>query len=64
MTDLARLLTAFTVTQAANLLKERECYRRGLRDEFDRWEAGEPWVCDVMAVYVGPPSTRVEVGRT
>lgn len=57
-------LTVFTNAELARLLKEQECYRRGLRDEFDRWDTGEAWACDLVAVTrAGPPNLRYDEDR-
>jgi hypothetical protein len=53
-------LAPFTDRERELLERWRDEYARGLRCEFDQWDAGEPWVCLVGAAYVGPPSTRVE----
>lgn len=61
-----RLLRLFTPAQIARLLILREAYTRGLRCEYDRLDEvddGVVWACDRRAVYVGPPSVRVEGER-
>jgi hypothetical protein len=58
-----RLLRVFTPIQAARLVILKESHRRGLRCEFDDCDPRRPWACPLDAVYVGPPSTRVEGER-